>query len=171
MPTYNLRDMDVVLAGTPITDFGEFDAVSVTWNQESYQRIVGVDGEVCRMRSDDRGGRIVLTLMQTSRSLTMMETGRILDSLLGTGYFAMTIYSLPMALELPSRVAKEGEVLTSSNTRWEPAFTLYADRCWIAGHPGWDFRRKVGEMKWSIDCKQLRLTEQQGRMATELFET
>lgn len=63
---YDPAGMVIVFAGIPITGFADGTYVSVEQNEDSYSLVVGADGEGCRSKTNNRSGRITLTLLQSS---------------------------------------------------------------------------------------------------------
>jgi len=71
----------VVLAFGPILVSGYADGtfISVERNEDSFALMVGSDGEACRAKSNNKSGRVTVTLLQSSLTNDLLAAQAILD--------------------------------------------------------------------------------------------
>jgi len=68
LKTYDPAQVTIIFAGIPISGFAEGTFVSVERNEDSWALQVGADGEATRAKSNNKSGRVTLTLIQSSFS-------------------------------------------------------------------------------------------------------
>jgi hypothetical protein len=83
--TYNPADVSIIFAGIPIEGIADGTFVTVARNNPSYNMSIGSDGEGVRAKSNDRGGTVTLTLMQSSVSNDALSAVSLLDEASGDG--------------------------------------------------------------------------------------
>jgi hypothetical protein len=66
LKVYDPKGVLIIFAGVPISGKGETQFLSVETNQPTWAMSVGVSGEAARARSNDRSGRVTITLIQSS---------------------------------------------------------------------------------------------------------
>lgn len=89
--TYNPADVSVIIAGIPIEGFADGTFITVARNNDSWNMQVGSDGEGVRAKSNDFGGTITLTLMQSSLSNDALSALAVLDETSGGGIGPMLV--------------------------------------------------------------------------------
>lgn len=83
--TYNAADVSLIFAGVPIEGFADGTFVTVARNNQSWNMQIGSDGEGLRAKSNDKGGTVTITLMQSSLSNDALSALSILDEASGDG--------------------------------------------------------------------------------------
>lgn len=91
---YDPKDIIVTLAGAPMEGFAEGTFVNAERTNDSFQTVVGADGEGARAKSNDQSGTVTVTLMQTSLSNDILSAQLTLDELQGDGVFPLLIKDL-----------------------------------------------------------------------------
>jgi hypothetical protein len=92
--TYDFNRVVVLFAGFPITGFGSNGGVSITFNEDVWDPVVGADGEESRARKNNDGAECTITLMQTSMSNDLLQGFLELDIATGYGVYPMLIKDL-----------------------------------------------------------------------------
>jgi len=91
LKTYNFEQVVVTYGGAVITGFGQNGGVSVEFNEDVWEPVVGADGEESRARKNDYGAECTLTLMQTSESNLTLSAFLEADLRSGAGALPLTI--------------------------------------------------------------------------------
>lgn len=86
--TYDPKDISVIFGGKIITGFGDGTFVVIERNEQTFNLKVGVDGEGTRAKSNNKSGKITLTLMQSSASNDDLSAFAAADELSNTGVAA-----------------------------------------------------------------------------------
>lgn len=125
MRTYDPKAVTVVVAGQIITGFAEDTFIGLARNEDMYTLQVGADGEATRSRSNNKSGRLTLTLRQGSPGNEILSALANADELAAGGVFSMAVKD------------NSGTSLHSAVTAWivKMADTEYAreakDREWV----------------------------------------
>lgn len=85
MNTYDPAQVSIVAFGIPISGYADGTFVSVEQNEDSFSLSVGADGDACRAKTNNRSGRITLTLLQSSLSNDLLTAQHALDILSPNG--------------------------------------------------------------------------------------
>ena len=131
--TYDPSQVTIVFAGIPISGFADGTFVSVEQNEDSFTLQVGTDGEGTRSKTNNRSGRVTLTLMQSSAANDALAAVHSLDVLSpsGDGIFPLLIKD------------NSGRSLFG------------ADTAWIVKPPTGEFGREVTSREWIIETDHL----------------
>jgi hypothetical protein len=121
----------VLVAGVPITGYGEGDSIEVEPMSELSTSKVGIDGDVTRSLNTDRRCRITVRLMQSSPSNDMLSTLVGVDLVSGGRMFPVTVMDLL------------GRTL------------IVASQAWIATRPTVTFGREASEREWVFETGSL----------------
>jgi hypothetical protein len=131
MATYDPNKIVVTFLGNIITGFAADTHVNVARDEEGWFKTVGSNGNVCRARNNNKGGKITLTLQQDSLSNDILSAAALLDEQNGTGSGEVMVKDL------------NGTTLAHSESAWVQKF---------ADAP---FAKEVGTREWVIDCGEL----------------
>lgn len=82
---YNLEEMAVVLAGVPVTQFIDGEAVTVEFDAEDYTWTQGTHGIVIRAKRPNNIATATLRVMQGADILDYLQSTRDLDVSVPTG--------------------------------------------------------------------------------------
>lgn len=129
----NYDPANVILSfrGVQITGFMDGTFVNATRNTDSFSMSVGALGDVTRVRSRDRTGRITFTVHKESPINDTLSAFLQGDEASGGGYGTATIQDL------------NGTTL------------LEAANSWLARQPDWEAAVDASGIEWMIDCETL----------------
>lgn len=85
MRTYDPGLVAVILAGQQITGFADGTFIKVERLTDTFSSMAGADGQVARVRSRDKRGKVTITLLQTSPSNIVLAELVQLDEATGAG--------------------------------------------------------------------------------------
>lgn len=133
MKDYSPDEVDVLVAGIPISGYAEGEFVSISFTTDLFTTKVGSDGEVMRARSMDRRATCTIKLMQGSDSNDLLSALYQLDQRARNG-------------------AGVGAFLVKDNQ----GRSLYAaPECWIRKHPDVSFSNEPTPREWTIEIAEL----------------
>ncbi len=124
--THDIRRWTLIVAGIPVTGFGEGDAFDLAFDSDDWDLTVGADGEGARSYLANRAGTLTITLMATSLSNDAMNAARQLDAATGQAQFPVLIKNF------------------SGTEKWAAA------RAWVQGPAGVSVGGTVGTREWVI---------------------
>lgn len=145
MKTYDPRQLVLSIGGLLIArGFSEESMIKVTQTSPRFESVVGVDGEVTRVRIYDGRATALLSLMQSSEANTMLSNLHLRDINVpnGAGVGAFLVQDL------------NGDTLVKSP--W----------AWIKGLPETEFGKKVGMRAWEIELANNDTTIVGGSLST-----
>lgn len=82
---YDPAQIQVVFGKNLITGFADATFVEVERNVDAFTTVVGADGEVTRVKSQNRSGTVKITLQQASPSNDVLSASATLDEQSSTG--------------------------------------------------------------------------------------
>lgn len=126
--TYDLKSIILIVSGVPISGFGESDAMSWEAAEDSWEMVIGADGEATRSKINNTSGSLTITLSQTSRSNDILDVQRKLDEVINLGRFPVMVKDL------------NGTTL------------LVGADCWVKRRPNLTFGKRAQDREWIIDC-------------------
>jgi len=130
---YNPAEVAVIFAGAPLSGFADGTFVTVERNEDSYTLQVGTDGEQCRSKSNNKSGRITVTLMQSSQSNAILSAFHALDEL-----------------------SPNGDAIAPSLVKDNQGTSLYAaEKSWIVKPASAEHGRESGSREWIIETGHL----------------
>jgi hypothetical protein len=91
LKSYDPKQVAVIIGTRPISGFADGEFVSVERNNDAWTYTTGADGEGTRVKSNDRSGRVTLTLAQTAVDNAYISELAIADELAGGGTIPVTI--------------------------------------------------------------------------------
>lgn len=124
--TYDMTRCNLVVAGQLISGFGEGAVLTVSQDNPSWTPRVGATGEVSRARNNNRMGKFVFRLMQTSASNAYLEGLRQADESNRTTIGAVRLTSL------------------------DDSTDIGGDECWLEKMPDIQRGAEVSEVEWSV---------------------
>lgn len=137
MHVYDPRGITVSLCGILIASgFSEDSMVKVTQTTPRFDQLVGVLGDVCRVKQYDRTATVALSLMQSATANDQLSALLARDENLpnGAGVGSFLLQDL------------QGTTL------------ITAAHAWVRGYPETEFGKKVNARAWEImlaDCQVL----------------
>lgn len=140
--TYDAKRLLVNIGGVPISGFADGAFVEITANGQQFSQVVGADGITTRVKSNDYGAVMTLTLSQTSPSNDVLSGFLLADRTANLGVFPVLIKDL------------EGNTLIFSATAWIQQF------------PDITYSNEISNRAWSIAMADVDLfiagSDQQG---------
>lgn len=131
--TYDPASVSIVAFGIPISGYADGSFVSVERNEDSFTLQVGTDGESCRSKSNNKSGRVTVTLLQSSISNDLLSAQLALDELSPNGDGI-------------------GPFLMKDNS----GRSLFAaEKAWIVKPPAAAFSRESESREWVIESADL----------------
>lgn len=89
--TYDPKKVSVILGAHIAKGFADGTMISLTRNTDLFTRKIGAGGEVARVKSSDRSGRLVLTFMQTSETNDFLSAMFLADETSNSGKFPVLV--------------------------------------------------------------------------------
>lgn len=135
LKTYDFKQVAVIIGGRIITGFADGDAVQVERNEDAWSLQVGAEGEATRSKSNNRSGKITLSLQQASESNAILSGFAKADELSNSGLVP---------------------VLVKDNS----GNSLYgAEQAWIVKSPAAALGMESGNREWVIETDNLQVFE------------
>lgn len=125
---YDPSQVNMSFRGVPIVGTAPGTFITVEYDEDTFTKQTGADGEVARARSRNRGAKVRLTLMQTSPSNDMLTAAHAEDRLLGTGSGTFNMAEL------------NGTSLVN------------APEAWVQKLPSLERGKELGQVEWTLDC-------------------
>lgn len=131
--TYDPSQVTIVFAGIPISGFADGTFLSVEQNEDSFTLQIGTDGEGTRSKTNNRSGRVTLTLMQSSMANDLLASMHSVDLLSpsGDGIGPLLIKDI------------SGRSMFA------------AEKAWIVRAPTGEFGREATSRDWVIETDHL----------------
>lgn len=128
--TYDPAGLNVIVGGNIMSGFADGTLVRVERNSDLWTVQVGSDGEGTRSKSNDRSGRITISLMQTSESNDVLSALALVDEQTNAGAVPIEIKDV------------NGTSLHIAETAWivKPADAEYSKE---AGPREWVFETDI----------------------------
>lgn len=128
---YDPLKVTVSFDGVDIQGFADGAFVEVEREVDTWSKHVGATGDITRVRSRDRSGKIKIILMAASSSNDQMMALFLADELSGTGTGSFMLKDL------------------SGNMRCN------AKDCWIKKPPKVERGKDAGNVEWELECGDL----------------
>lgn len=129
--TYDPSQVAIIVGGFQITGFADGSFVTIARNADAFALYVGTDGEGTRAKSNNKSGRITLTLAQSSDSNAILSGIAAADELSNNGI-------VPVLIKDNSGVS-----------------LFAAETAWIVKSPDSEFGREVGTREWILETDNL----------------
>jgi len=88
---YDPKNVSVIVGGKILSGFGDGTLILVERNEQMWNLKVGVDGEGTRAKSNNKSGKVTVTLMQSSASNDDLSAFTISDEQSNTGAVPLLI--------------------------------------------------------------------------------
>ena len=85
LKTYDPKKVSVIIGGHIVTGYADGAFVTAARNNDTWTRVGGADGEQTRAKSNDKSGRITITLMQSSNSNAVLQGFMTADETANSG--------------------------------------------------------------------------------------
>lgn len=129
--TYDPKQVSLIVGGKIIQGFSDGTFIVAERDEAAFTKKIGVDGEGTRAKSNNKGGKITITLMQSSPSNDDLSAFAAADELSNTG-------AVPAYLKDNS-----GRTLVSSLTAW------------VQKYPNSEFAKEVSTRVWILDTDEI----------------
>lgn len=129
--SWNLKKCIVTVGGVPVSGLADGDAMKVAMNEDAYKLKVGADGEAVRSKTNNRSGKITLTLKYSSNLNTVLEAYRLTDDLTDLGQFPVQVQDL------------------NSGT------TVFAPQAWVLKPPDLTFGMEESTREWVLESGEI----------------
>lgn len=131
--TYDPKQVSVIVGGKIIHGWADGTFINVERNEQAFAMKVGVDGEGSRAKSNNKSGKITITLMQTSASNDDLSAFAAADELSNSG-------AVPFFMKDNS-----GRSLVTALT------------CWAQKYPNSEFAKEVGTRTWVFESDDIEI--------------
>lgn len=89
--TYDPKQVAVTVGGKILSGFADGTFIKVERNEQAFNQKVGVDGEGTRAKSNNKSGKVTITLMQSSSSNDDLSAFAAADELSNTGAVPLSV--------------------------------------------------------------------------------
>jgi len=129
--TYDPKEVILLMDGIPISGYADGTFVMVERTSDAFTKVSGSDGDVSRVKTNDKSGTITVTLAQTSPGNDILTGLALLDEQSNSGV-------VPVAV-----VDKSGRSTYASGFGW------------VRKMPNSEFSKDVSNREWIIDCANM----------------
>jgi hypothetical protein len=129
--TYDPKQVSCIVGGKIGQGFSDGSFIKVERNEQAFTLKIGVDGEGTRAKSNNKSGKITLTLMQSSSYNDVLSAFAAADELSNTG-------AVPFFLKDNS-----GRTLCTALT------------CWVQKYPDSEFAKEVSTRTWVLETDDI----------------
>lgn len=132
---YDSNQVSLVLFGIPIdSGFDEDTFIEIEFDEPVYQKVVSVDGEVTRSKTNNRSAKMTVSMMQTADANTPLSA------------------ILQLGLNVPVGGADVGAILVRDRN----GLSIHtADQAWIAENPKVNYGKKGTPRQWIIETGKM----------------
>jgi len=133
LSTYDAKQVSVIVDGIIVDGYADGAFVSIEQNEDQFSLQVGTDGDACRSKTNNRSGRITITLAQWSDSnilLSALHAGDVLSPS-GDGIVPVLVMD------------KSGTTICA------------AEKAWIVKPPTVEFGREAGSREWVLETDNI----------------
>lgn len=125
--TYNPKDFVLAFGGVPLTGFIDGDAIEFEFDEDSFTKVTGLDGQVARFRLNNDSAKLTVKLMSTSPSNDYLSALSLADRITGEGVREVLLKQL------------------NGNT------AVFSQSAWIMKPPALTIGKEIPEMEWVLD--------------------
>jgi hypothetical protein len=133
MATFDPQAVKVFYGPLILHGFMDGTMIQVAQDEATFSKHIGGDGEGCRVRNRNEGGKITVTLQQSSPSNDDLSTMHNADKLTGIGQQSVMVKDL------------RGTLLVSASEAWLEKFADIS------------IGKEIEGREWTIDCMKLRV--------------
>jgi len=131
LKTYDPAQISIIVGGAIMSGFADGEFVTTERNEDAFTIATGADGEVSRVKSNNKSGRITITLQQTADSNLILSGFAQADELRNAGVVPVLIKDL------------KGATLVT------------AARAWVAKAPATPYAKDVQNRTWILETDEL----------------
>jgi hypothetical protein len=131
--TYDPKQVTVIVGGKIMSGFADGTFVKISRNEQAFNLKVGVDGEGTRAKSNNKSGKVEITLMNSSSSNDDLSGFAAADELSNTGV-------VPMLVKDAS-----GSTICTAGTSW------------VQKYPDTEFTKEASTRTWVMETDLLQM--------------
>lgn len=131
--TFDPKSVLISFGGVPLSGFADGTFLELTADTQQFTKVVGADGFTTRVKSNDYGGILTLTLSQSSPSNDVLSGFLALDRTTNTAVLPLLIKDM------------SGTTL------------VFAAQAWIQQFPDTAFGNEINNRAWIFDLADLDL--------------
>lgn len=131
--TYDPSEVQIIVAGVTVEGFADGDFMTVEDDEDAFSMQVGTDGEAARSKTNNRGGTMTISTLQTSAANTLLSVLHNLDR------------NTPGGVGIGPFLCKDG----SGNALHT------AEKCWIQKRPSATYGREAQAREWIVRTNNL----------------
>lgn len=129
--TFDPKSVIITIGGVPMSGFADGTFLEITADNQQFSKVVGADGFTTRVKSNNYGAVMTLTLAQTSPSNDVLSGILALDRAQNAGVVPVLIKDM------------SGTTLVFSSTAWIQQF------------PDMAFGSEINNRAWTIDLADI----------------
>lgn len=129
--TFDPKSVVITIGGVPMSGFADGTFLEVTADTQQFTKVVGADGYTTRVKSNNYGGVMTLTLSQSSPSNDVLSGFLALDRTANAGVVPILIKDL------------SGSTIIFSGTGWIQQF------------PDVTFGNEINNRAWALDLADI----------------
>ena len=129
--SYDPKSVIVSVGGVPISGYADGTFIEISRDDVAFTKVVGADGNTSRVKSNNTGGTLTITLQQTSPSNDILSAFAQADELTNSGVVPILVKDL------------SGNSIYFSATGW------------IQKYPDSIFANEINTRAWVLDLADL----------------
>jgi hypothetical protein len=129
--TYDPKQVVITVGGVPMSGFADGTFLLVDRDEDAFSKVTGADGATTRVKSNNRGGSLTLTLKQSSPSNDVLSSFANLDELSNAGVVPILVRDL------------------SGNS------VYFSATGWIRKYPSSEFGKELNNREWVLDLADM----------------
>jgi len=127
---YDPKRVSVLAGGVPISGWAEGEFITIVFDEDTFQKVVGTDGHTSRSKNSNRNARLTIKLMQTSKSNDVLSALHNLDVLTDGG-----------AGVVPWMIKDNNGTMLFTTAKG-----------WVVKPPDRSFDKTAKNRDWAVDC-------------------
>lgn len=133
LSTYDPKKVTVLFGGVPIGGFADGVFINISRSNDSFTKHSGADGDLTRVKQNDKSGECVITLAQSSASNDYLTGVAIADELTNDGVLPLLVKDL------------------TGRSTFVSAFA------WIKKPADSGFGKSIENREWTLDLSDLQM--------------
>lgn len=129
--TFDPKQVAVIVGGKIMSGFADGTFIVAERNEQAFNLKVGVDGEGTRAKSNNKSGKVTVTLMQSSASNDDLSSIAAADELSNTGVVPLLVKD------------------ASGRT------VIAAQSAWVQKYPNSEFAKETSTRAWVLESDEL----------------
>lgn len=92
--TFDPKQVVISIGGVPMSGFADGTFLEIIRDENAFTKVVGADGYTSRVKSNNRGGTLTVTLLETSPSNDVLSAFAALDEASNSGVVPILVKDL-----------------------------------------------------------------------------